>query len=51
MYATFAMKICLAHILLNYRLTSPLKMEDLDIHMSVSFRFAKTSLVQLRRRK
>lgn len=40
-----------AHILLNYHRTSPLKMEDLDIHMSVSFRFAKTSLVQLRRRK
>lgn len=51
MYATYAMKLCLAHILLNYHVTSPLKMEDLRIRMSISFRFAKSSIVQLRRRQ
>lgn len=47
----YAMKLCMAHILLNYHLMSPLKMKDLKIRYSISFRFLSKTLVQLHERK
>lgn len=49
-YAMYTMKLALAHIVRNYRLTSPLKLSDLRIRLSVSFRMLNKTLVQVHRR-
>lgn len=49
-YAMYTMKLALAHIVRNYRLTSPLKLSELRIRLSVSFRLLNKTLVQVHRR-
>lgn len=49
-YAMYTMKLSLAHIIRNYRLTSPLKLADLKIKFSISFRMLNKMMIQMHRR-
>ncbi|KAJ6637457.1 putative cytochrome P450, partial [Pseudolycoriella hygida] len=46
-YAYVAMKSILAHILRNYRLTTPLKLEDLKLRMRVNIYLLNKHMVQI----
>lgn len=44
------MKLVAAHILRNYRLSTPLKLDELKVKLSVSFRLVNQHLVQVHKR-
>lgn len=49
-YAIYTMKLVAAHILRNYRLSSPLKLHELKVKLSVSFRLVNKHLIQVHKR-
>lgn len=49
-YALNAMKIVLCHILRNYKVTSPLKYEDLTLEISFVLRISQNYLIKLEKR-
>lgn len=50
-YAIYTMKLVAAHILRNYRLSTPLKLHELKLKLSVSFRLLNKHLIQVERRE
>lgn len=49
-YAIYTMKLVAAHILRNYRLSSPLKLDELKVKLSISFRLLNKHLLQVHKR-
>lgn len=47
----YTVKLVAAHILRNYRLSTPLQLHELKIKLSVSFRFLTTHLIQVQQRE
>lgn len=49
-YAIYTMKLVLAHIIRNYRLSTRLQMADLKIRLSISYRLLNKHMIQLHER-
>lgn len=50
-YAIYTMKLVAAHILRNYRLSTPLKLHELKVKLSVSFRLLNKHMIQVQKRE
>lgn len=45
------MKLVAAHIIRNYRLSTPLQLNELKVKLSVSFRFLSKHMIQIQKRE